>query len=108
MATEDVEIAGCPIAAGTVLEVWTGSANRDETRFDRPEEWRPGRRESHLAFGVGKHVCLGINLARMELVVGLNAVLDALPGLRLDPAYPTPVITGHALRGPGELHVLFD
>jgi len=108
IATEDVEIAGCPIAAGTVLEVWPGSANRDETRFDRPEEWQPGRRESHLAFGVGRHVCLGINLARMELVVGLNAVLDTLPGLRLDPAYPAPVITGHALRGPSELHVLFD
>lgn len=107
ITTEDVEIAGCPISAGTVLEVWPGSANRDESRFEQPDEWKPGRPESHLAFGVGPHVCLGINLARMELHSGLNAVLDALPNLRFDPAYPVPVITGHALRGPSELHVLF-
>jgi cytochrome P450 len=108
MATADVQIAGCPIEAGTILEVWTGSADRDESRFDAPDEWRLGRDKSHIAFGVGQHLCLGINLARTELRVGLNAVLDELPRLRLDPAYPAPVITGHALRGPGEIHVLFD
>jgi cytochrome P450 len=108
MTTIDVEIAGCPVEAGTVLEVWPGSANRDESRFDKPDEWRPGRDNSHISFGVGPHVCLGINLARTELRVGLNAMLDELPGLRLDPAYPPPVITGHALRGPSEIHVLFD
>ena len=108
MATADVEIAGCPIEAGTILEVWPGSANHDESRFDDPEEWHPGRAQNHIAFGVGPHICLGINLARTELRVGLNAILDQLPGLRLDPAYPPPVITGHALRGPSEIHVLFD
>ena len=108
MATTDIEIAGCPVEAGTVLEVWPGSANRDETRFDRPDEWLPGRDRSHISFGVGQHVCLGINLARTELRVGLNAILDELPGLRLNPGYPPPVISGHALRGPDEIHVLFD
>lgn len=108
VTTADLEIAGNPIQAGTILEVWPGSANHDESRFDNPEDWRPGRDQSHIAFGVGPHVCIGINLARMELRIGLNAILDELPGLRLDTAHPAPVITGHALRGPREIHVLFD
>jgi cytochrome P450 len=108
LATSETEIAGCPIAAGTPIEVWIGSANHDETRFDSPEQWRLGREKRHLAFGTGQHVCIGIHLARMELDVGLNAVLDELPGLRLDPSYPVPMISGHALRGPTEIHVLFD
>lgn len=108
LATSETEIAGCPIAAGTPIEVWIGSANHDDTRFDAPEEWRLGRGARHLAFGTGQHVCVGIHLARMELEVGLNAVLDELPGLRLDPSHPEPVVSGHALRGPSELHVLFD
>jgi cytochrome P450 len=108
LATADVEIAGCPIDAGTPLEVWIGSANHDESRFDAPEEWRLGRDKRHVSFGTGRHICLGIHLARMELKVGLNAVLDELPGLRLDPAYGVPEITGHALRGPTEIRVLFD
>lgn len=108
-ATTDVEIGGCPITAGTPLEVWPGSANRDERRFERPDEWLPARKgKRHMAFGTGQHVCIGIHLARMELRVGLNAVLDGLPGLRLDPAFPPPAITGHALRGPEAIHVLFD
>lgn len=107
--TTDVEIGGCPVAAGTPLEVWPGSANRDDARFERPDEWaldRNGKR--HIAFGTGQHICIGIHLARMELRVGLNAVLDGLPNLRLDPAHPAPQITGHALRGPDAIHVLFD
>ena len=62
----------------------------------------------HLAFGWGRHVCLGMHLARLELRVGLEAILDRLPGLRLDPAEPVPEIQGTAFRGPDSLPVLFD
>jgi cytochrome P450 len=79
IATEDGEIAGCSIAAGTVLQVWPGSANRDEARFDRPEEWQPGRRGSHLVFGVGQHVCLGINLARTSWLSASTPSSTACP-----------------------------
>jgi hypothetical protein len=44
----------------------------------------------------------------MELRVGVNAVLDRLPGLRLDPTHPAPVIEGYSFRGPVELWALFD
>jgi cytochrome P450 len=110
VASRDTEVGGCPVAAGTVVSMLIGSANRDELHFERPEEWdidRPGD-SSHLAFGWGRHLCLGIHLARLELHVGLTAILDRLPNLRLDPAEPRPEIRGHAFRGPTTLPVLFD
>jgi Cytochrome P450 len=42
-------------------------------------------RAQHISFGDGAHKCLGMHLARLEMRVLLNAVLDRLPGLRLDP-----------------------
>jgi cytochrome P450 len=49
-----------------------------------------------------------MHLARLEMAVGLEAILDRLPGLRLDPAEPVPEIVGVAFRGPERLPVLFD
>jgi cytochrome P450 len=110
VASKDTAVAGCPIAAGTVVSMLIGAANRDEIHFENGEEWdidRPGE-TSHLAFGWGRHLCLGMHLARLELRVGLSAVLDRLPNLRLDPEQPPPEIRGHAFRGPTTLPVLFD
>jgi cytochrome P450 len=52
-------------------------------------------------------MCLGMHLARMETAVLLNAVLDRLPGLRLDPDVDPPAITGMTFRAPPALPVLF-
>jgi cytochrome P450 len=49
-----------------------------------------------------------MHLARLELRIGLNAILDRLPQLRLDPDLPAPTIQGLAFRGPDALPVLFD
>jgi cytochrome P450 len=109
VATVDTEVAGCPIPAGAPVNVITGSANHDDARFDDGESWKLGRPpQHHLAFGTGPHQCLGMHLARLELQVGLNAILDRLPNLRLDPDAPAPVIQGLAFRGPDALPVLFD
>lgn len=110
VATRDTEVAGCPVAAGTPVNVLTGSANHDEARFEDPEEWRLGRPpRHHLAFGTGQHQCLGMHLARLELRVGLGVILDRLPGLRLDPDRAAGArIEGYAFRGPNTLPVLFD
>ena len=105
----DVEVAGCPIPAGSSVITLTGSANHDEARYDDADVWdihRPSK--PHLAFGTGRHQCLGMHLARLELRVGLDAVLDRLPNLRLDPDAPAPEIQGFAFRGPETLPVLFD
>ena len=109
VATIDTEISGCPVPAGSSVSVINGSASHDEARWDDPGEWDLDREpQQHMAFGTGPHQCLGMHLARMELEVGINAVLDRLPNLRLDPGAGTPVISGYAFRGPQELPVLFD
>jgi cytochrome P450 len=109
VAAVDTEVAGCPIAAGSPVNVLTGSADRDATRFDDADEWRLGRpTQHHLAFGTGPHQCLGMHLARLELRAGLGAILRRLPNLRLDPDAPAPVIQGYAFRGPDALPVVFD
>jgi cytochrome P450 len=109
VATRDTEVAGCPISAGSPVGVITGSANRDESRWEDAEEWRLGRPlQHHLAFGTGQHQCLGMHLARLELRAGLDAILDRLPDLRLDPDAGAPIIEGYAFRGPRALPVLFD
>jgi cytochrome P450 len=110
VATRDTEVAGCPISAGSPVSVINGSANRDESRWDDAEEWALGRPvQHHLAFGTGPHQCLGMHLARLELRVGLETILDRLPNLRLDLERASDaVIEGYAFRGPSALPVLFD
>lgn len=109
VASIDTEVGGCPIAAGAAIAVIVGSANRDAAYFDAAEEFDLDRvTQRHVAFGTGPHMCLGMHLARLELRVGLNAILDGLPNLRLDPAAPAPLIEGLAFRGPASLPVLFD
>ena len=110
VTTRDTEVAGCPIPAGSPIGVLTGSANHDDERWDDAHEWKLGRPvQHHLAFGTGQHQCLGMHLARLELRVGLDIILDKLPNLRLDPdAADQAVIEGYAFRGPRALPALFD
>lgn len=61
-----------------------------------------------MTFGYGPHVCIGQYLARLEITVALNALLDRLPHLRLDPNFPPPKIVGLVKRSPATLHVRFD
>ena len=109
VATTDTDIGGCPVAAGSSVAVVVGSANHDEGVYADPERFdldRPA--QNHVAFGTGPHQCLGMHLARMEMRTGLNAILDGLPNLRLDPEAAPPVIEGLAFRGPDALPVVFD
>ncbi len=109
LVTRDTVLAGCPIPAGAALRVLTSSANRDATQFSNADLFDPDRPpKRHMGFGSGPHFCLGQALARLEIRVGLEEVLDRLPNLRLDPDYPVPVVQGAAFRSPGALHVLFD
>ena len=108
-ATKDVDVDGCPIPKGAGILALVGSANRDEAHYERPDEWDPHRDpKPHMAFGTGIHQCLGMHLARLELRIGLDAVLTRLPNLRADPAFAVPDIRGLPFRSPPALHVLFD
>jgi cytochrome P450 len=105
----DTEVCRVPIPAGTVVAVALGAANHDERRWEEPERFdifRPQRQ--HIAFAAGPHTCLGMHLARMETRVVLEALLERLPGLRLDPEAVDVHISGDSFRAPRELPVLFD
>jgi len=76
-ATRDVEISGQQIRAGDKVTLWWASANRDESVFTDPYTFDIARNPNpHLAFGRGTHFCLGAALARMEIRVVLDALLD--------------------------------
>lgn len=83
-ATTSLEVAGTVIRAGDGVVPSVAAANRDGSVFDRPDDLCLGRgRNPHLAFGRGEHNCIGAHLARAELEIGLGALLDRFPGLRL-------------------------
>lgn len=76
------------VQPGTILLSWISAANRDE-RFDNPNQFVPGRKEQHLGFGLGYHHCLGAPLAKLELVIAMQALLTQFPGLQIagEPEY---------------------
>jgi cytochrome P450 len=79
-----------------------GAANRDERRWDRPDEIDIARSpKRNLAFGEGIHHCLGAPLARLQGRVVLEEVLEAMPHYRLDG--PVERIATHNTRGVARL-----
>jgi cytochrome P450 len=89
-ATRDVELHGTRIATGDKVTVWEMSANRDEAVFEDPFRFDVGRSPNpHVGFGQGVHFCLGATLARLEIRVMLEELLDRVAMIELagDPAY---------------------
>jgi cytochrome P450 len=83
--TEDVEHHGQTVAAGNVVLLLNGSANRDERRFPHGEEFDIHREvERHFAFGYGVHFCLGAALARLEATIALEEILKRFPEWEVD------------------------
>jgi cytochrome P450 len=106
--TRDVEFYGLQLPAGSVIHLCLGAANRDPSRWERPDEYDITRRpKPALAFGSGPHVCLGMHVARAEMAVGINALLDRLPNLRLDPDAEPPRYIGMYERGATAIPVVF-
>jgi cytochrome P450 len=89
-ALKDVEIDGVMVPKGARVFVGYGAANTDPEAFAAPREFTPGRadEQAHLAFGRGKHFCLGAPLARLEARLALECLLDRLPGLELSSTDP--------------------
>ena len=85
-AMVDTELSGTKIAAGDKVVFFHASANRDEDIFTDPDTFDVGRDPNpHIAFGGGgPHFCLGTNLARMEIRVMFEHLLDRMPDIRQD------------------------
>ncbi|MEU4779453.1 cytochrome P450 [Micromonospora sp. NPDC023633] len=85
VATTDVTLSdGSVVAEGEVVVPVPDAANRDPDVFADPDRIDPDRAENpHVAFGFGAHHCLGAELARLELRMGVAMLLEKLPGLRL-------------------------
>jgi cytochrome P450 family 142 subfamily A polypeptide 1 len=108
-ATSDLELRGRAIRKGDQLLLMYSSANRDEAVFDGPERFDTARHPNpHIAFGIGTHFCLGANLARLELRLVLEQMLERLPSLRLANDAPPRIVATGFTRGLAELPVRWD
>lgn len=108
---EDTALGGVPLKAGEPLLLRYGSANRDAAKFAEPDKFDVARANvrEHIAFGAGVHTCLGMHLARLEMVTALPIVLERLPNLRFaDPDNPFQFAASHILRGMQALRLNFD
>lgn len=87
--TRDVELGGAHLKAEDRLVLFLPAADLDPGEFENPEKFELGRENNvHIAFGVGPHRCLGSHLARIELQVIYEQMLERLPPFRLDDASP--------------------
>ena len=106
--TRDVELHGETLPQGEKLLLLYPSANRDERVFDAPEEFDITRTPNdHIAFGFGSHFCLGNRLARMELQVMFDRLLDRLPDLALADDRPLPTRAANFVSGYETMPVVF-
>ncbi|MET0658601.1 MAG: cytochrome P450, partial [Steroidobacteraceae bacterium] len=85
VATRDVEVDGATIPAGANVILCTGSGNRDEAFWEHADEFRLDRANGrrHMTFGQGRHVCIGMHLARRELNTAYRILLERLRNIRL-------------------------
>ncbi len=90
LVTEDIDFHGCPMKKGDVVWLGLAQANRDPRMFADPTTYDPHRPNlgKHLGFAAGPHRCLGMHLARHELVIALNEWHRVIPDYRLDTTQP--------------------
>lgn len=114
--TEDVVVRDTLLPSGSRVIILNGSANRDEQRFHEADRFIVGRPDlsvanafsgaaDHVAFGGGRHFCVGAPLARTELEIAVRILLERYPNLRLADGF-VPREVGTKTRGVRELLVL--
>jgi cytochrome P450 len=109
VTTCETELGGVKIPAGCSVMPMLGAANRQEDRYPEPNEFDIFRAaKGNVGWGHGVHVCLGMHLARMEMRVAMNLLIDRLPNLRFDPEADDLYIRGQVFRAPAALPVVFE
>lgn len=86
ISLRETAICGQPVPAGRLVTTVLAAANRDPAVFDDPEHFDISRQNAreHVSFSAGRHYCLGAQLARMEGEIGLRALFQRFPHLRLE------------------------
>ena len=108
IVADEVEVGGRTLAAGERVLLPFPAANRDPEVFEHPDEVVIDRDVNrHATFGLGIHRCLGSNLARMELQVGLEEWLAAFPSFHLAPGAEASW-NGGQVRGPSSVPIVID
>ncbi|MCX4638809.1 cytochrome P450 [Streptomyces platensis] len=111
----EVPLSGGIIPAGATVTCLIGSANRDERHYAAPDTFDVLRDDltpttafsaaaQHVAFGLGRHFCVGALLARAEVEIAVNQLLDAFPAMDFADGTP-PTDAGVFTRGPEQLRV---
>ena len=91
----DTELEGVAIPAGSRVDVCLGAGNRDPERWDDPDSFDIFRkRQAHLGYGMGPHLCVGQHVARQMMIAAIDGLLDRFPQMRLDPDAPPQRLTG--------------
>ncbi len=95
--TEAVVIDGIKIPANVQVALLYASGNHDEAEFPNPEEFDLNRLSNqHLSFGHGIHTCFGMHLARLEMNIVLEEMINRFPHYRLDgPQIDSGMVYGH-------------
>lgn len=106
-ALRDVEIGGTVVPQGSKILISLASANHDEAFFEDSESFDIGRRNArnHIAFGTGIHVCIGAQLARIEMRVVLEELTCTFPDITLVPDQKLDWVRTISFRGPHSLLV---
>lgn len=106
--TRSVDVDGTTIPEGAEVLLLYPSANRDEAVFADPDTFDVGRQPNpHLAFGFGPHVCLGNQLARLELRVMFEQLATRLPDIALAEPGPFPHLASNFISGLESLPIRF-
>jgi cytochrome P450 len=107
LCVADTELDGVFIPANSQVQLCLGTANHDPEVFENPTAYDIFRKkEHHMGFGFGPHRCLGMDVAKQEMVLAINGLMDRFPNLRLDPDAPAPVFGGLEHRGMTSLPVV--
>ena len=103
---QDARLGGVTIPAGEMVAAVFTAANRDPRRWTEPDSFQIDRGEgAHLAFSIGEHRCLGEWMGRQQVRIGVERLLDRLPGLRLDGEVE---LHGFEFRGPVSVPVAWN
>jgi cytochrome P450 len=106
-AARDLDLYGETVPAGDVVLLGYGAANHDPRVFPDPDRCILDRRPNrHVAFGHGHHLCLGANLARLELTIMIERFAELFPDFSLDPERPATWKPRGDIRGLASLHLV--